>query len=539
MAEEDLIFGKNRHMFGGIEPSNMLTFSIISKTDVIKILSVLPKDTTVDGQLLCTVAGAVIRRRSDKCPVDEFDGELVADIKESGTVTDSTADLSNTYYYAAFPYTTQGVYNRNKANRVKYNPTGAYYVYGYDLDVENADPDSRVSYPSDVDNELFEPAKMNFTGTTAEGMFSYGDWPSTPGEGFMPRPCMLSLGNPSSDLYYLDPNDYTKKLSDGSASDYNNPNASRNAMMEWPKIYTKRELVNGVYKFRCASAKIDDSWECWCNYDKNNNEIDHFYTSIYKRPYCNYNSNVSSRTLRSLVYPEGGNNGYALGESAENYMKMANHGDGVSWTIEDLSDHLLIQDLLIMMAKTTDLKSAYGDGWSETANTYPGGLEKKGMFYGAPKATDASTKTGRVKVFGMEDYWDNQLGRKIAGWINDKGVQKIKLTRGTKDGSTVTGYNVTGEGYLTIPDAYTGSGGYISDCNVGFYGRIPTIYSGSKTTYECDYCSSGNQAVYFAIIAGPLNSDENCGPLSATLNKKQDYNSKTIAASVSCKPVKN
>ena len=27
MAEEDIIFGKNRHFFGGIEPSNMITFS--------------------------------------------------------------------------------------------------------------------------------------------------------------------------------------------------------------------------------------------------------------------------------------------------------------------------------------------------------------------------------------------------------------------------------------------------------------------------------------------------------------------------------
>ena len=29
MAEEDLIFGKNRHFFGGIEPSNMLTFTVL------------------------------------------------------------------------------------------------------------------------------------------------------------------------------------------------------------------------------------------------------------------------------------------------------------------------------------------------------------------------------------------------------------------------------------------------------------------------------------------------------------------------------
>ena len=102
MAEEDLIFGKNRHMFGGIEPSNMLEFSIVSKVGTIKLLARLPKDTIIDGQTLCTVAGAVIRRRADKSPVDEFDGDLVADIKTSNTITDSAADLNKAYYYAAF-----------------------------------------------------------------------------------------------------------------------------------------------------------------------------------------------------------------------------------------------------------------------------------------------------------------------------------------------------------------------------------------------------------------------------------------------------
>lgn len=527
MAEEDLIFGKNRHLFGGIEPSNMLTFNITSKTGAIKLLAILPKDTTIDGQVLCTVAGAVIRRRTDKCPVDEFDGDLVADIKASGTFTDSTADLTSTYYYAAFPYTAQGVYNRSQsqANRVKYNPSAAYYVYGYDLDTTNPDPYYRITYPSDVDNELFEPAKMNFTGTTAEGTFSYGDWPSTPGEGFMPRPCMLSRGGVVS--YYLDPDDYTVKLGEGTASDYNNSNATADAMMEWPKIYTKRELVNGIYKFRCAPTKIDETWECWCNYGANNTEIDHFYTAIYCRGSHSAPYGYSKDHLRSL-------SGFsaATGKAADYYINP------VGESIEVLSDHLLIQDLLIMMAHTTDLKSAYGDGWSETTSTVSGGLEKKGLFYGAPKATASSTQTGRVKVFGMEDYWDSRLSRRLAGWINNKGVQKVKLTVGTKDGSTATEYNVTGDGYLTIPDAYTSSGGYISDCRVESYGRIPVGYSGSKTTYECDYCSSGNQAVYFALICGILNGSENRGPFGVVLNKEQDYMSNTIGAALSYKPYK-
>ena len=53
MAEEDLIFGKNRHMFGGIEPSNMKKFRITNNGTSVKIAIQLPDDTIIDGQTLC------------------------------------------------------------------------------------------------------------------------------------------------------------------------------------------------------------------------------------------------------------------------------------------------------------------------------------------------------------------------------------------------------------------------------------------------------------------------------------------------------
>ena len=36
MAEEDLIFGKNRHFFGGIEPSNMQNFTAAIEGEHVK-----------------------------------------------------------------------------------------------------------------------------------------------------------------------------------------------------------------------------------------------------------------------------------------------------------------------------------------------------------------------------------------------------------------------------------------------------------------------------------------------------------------------
>ena len=120
MAEEDIIYGKNRHFFGGIEPSNMVAFSgdfMEDADNVISITATLPSDTVIDGQTLCTVAGAVIRRKITNYPTDEFDGDLVATITSSTTFSDTSVKANGTYYYSAFPFTTQGVYNRNTANR--------------------------------------------------------------------------------------------------------------------------------------------------------------------------------------------------------------------------------------------------------------------------------------------------------------------------------------------------------------------------------------------------------------------------------------
>lgn len=121
MAEEDIIFGKNRHFFGGIEPSNMLKLTAALADSKIKIEAQLPGDTIINGQTLCTVAGAVIRKKITDYPKDEFDGEEIARISSSGILIDADVEENGTYYYAAFPYTTQGVYNRNPANRVVVN----------------------------------------------------------------------------------------------------------------------------------------------------------------------------------------------------------------------------------------------------------------------------------------------------------------------------------------------------------------------------------------------------------------------------------
>lgn len=615
MAEEDLIFGKNQHFFGGMEPSTMIAFNAVVEDGMIKINAQLPNDTIVNGYSLCTVAGAVIRRRSDDYPVNEFDGDMVADITTSGTFADSTADPTATYFYAAFPYTSQGVYSINAANQCvangpepmvefavtsepskviitatlpdgaagavirkstsgypatetdgnefmtitssgtytdtnveggvtyyyaafPYTASGIYsrdpadrasvtvvtyqYLYGYDLDTTDSDPSTRVTYPSDVDNAGYTPAAMNFS----TDVFNYGSWPSIPGEKFMPRPCVLdSNGN----VYeYLNPNDYTKNV-DGANSKIGGLSATSggyNCMMEWPKIYTKRWEENGIYHFRCSDMQIDSDWDCWCNYDKNNNQIDHFYTAIY-------NGNISGNKLRSLSgYTPKGDTTYA------NFFTYARaHGD--DWCIDVLADRLLINDLLVMMGKSTNGQAVYGNGntGSGSALLNSGSMNTKGLFWG--KNTYGSSACG-VKVFGMENYWGNQW-RFLAGYLGPYGAQYVKITRGTHDGTTVADYSSTGDktGYINVAGFNGRTGTYITSMKTKPYGRFPYDLNGSATTYECDYVAWQSQTVMIGA-AGGCHTEVSAysGPFAITTNNTDSTANSYTGACLSRKPSK-
>ena len=374
----------------------------------------------------------------------------------------------------------------------------ATWLYGYDLTVTDSNPATRVVYPSGVDNSSFVPAYMDYT----NNFFNYYNWGCVGGEKFMPKPCMLNYDGTVA--YYLNPMDYSKKMDD-TASDIANTSFGGNAMIEWGKLYTKRELVGSVYKFRVSNVKADETYDCWCNYDKDNNVVEHFYTPIY------FGSNISGK-LRSL----SGQTNYT-GGTASNEITLA-IANGTDWYTEVLADHLLIQDLLVMMARSTNSQVAYGNGRCANGITTAintGTMDTKGMFWG-----DDNTASG-VKVFGMENRWGN-LWRRTAGWINANGTQKIKITRGTHDGSIATDYNIDGTDYITLSGATPSgtNGGYISAMKNDLpYGRIPITASGSASTYECDTLNFNSAITGYSVLGGGFSSTTTVsGAFTAILN---------------------
>ena len=67
-------------------------------------------------------------------------------------------------------------------------------------------------------------------------------------------------------------------------------------------------------------------------------------------------------------------------------------------------------------------------------------------------------------------------------------------------------------------------------------GRIPTVVSGSETTYECDGCWFNAEGVRVALFGGPRGDGSRCGLSYWHVNNLATNVNTYIGASLSCKP---
>ena len=401
--------------------------------------------------------------------------------------------------------------------------------YGFQINGSESNPSSAVTYIADAVG--FTPAAMNY-GTN---VFDYGSWEDA---FFMPRPCMLKSDGTVD--YYLDPDDYTKK-EDGTASDIANTAYDGNAMMEWGrngrKIWLKIQPSSDGHsaKVWIANNQVDSKFHDYSFHNCKGESAEHFYTPIY-------NGSVISSKMRSL---SGQTVSKSLQGTAEITAAKANNpSTDELWNIECFADRVLINMLLILMGKSLDTQTVFGQGansgGSEAVNdTFTTGVHNaKGLFYGTNSgAVSANTFGNCVKVFGMENYYGFQW-RRTNGLILNNGATKYKLTYGTEDGSAATGYNTDGTNYKDASVTPSGtSGGYISAAKFTEDGMFSDTMSGSASTYFCDGTWFNNSAVTFALFGGYSNVGAWVGAFSLSLYNAVSTANWAIGASVSCKPL--
>ena len=510
-----------------IAPKQMrkLVVRVSPDDNTFKLKWLEPEDTIINNELVSSTEKVVIVRKKDSAPTSPTDGDTVITIMrtEFGQYEDTwyidkscTPNIGETWYYKAFPYNTSGIYCDTYTNEIKCEYRD-YELYGFSINQAESDTDSMVEYLENTDAYNCSPAKMNFT--TSE--FEYGDWDDT---WFMKgcKPCMLK--NDGTVDYYLNPNDYTKK-ENGEDSDATNSSYEGNVMVEFPKVYIKIDVVDdnnaNIY---VANKKIDDSYHCYAHIDSNGNEVDKIYLPAYGG--C-----VVDDKLRSI---SGKGRAQKITIASCISKARANDPEDIAiYDIESFSDRQLLVLLLVLISKTINHRSAFGNGniYYNSGSTYDcvlktGTLDKKGLFYAG------TSSKSQIKLFGMEALYGDQ-NRFINGLLADAGVQKVKLYRTVADD-----YNLTGDGYTDIGqiDCISSSAKYIDKMYLD-YGIIPKSLSGSATTYYRSISNiSAGSNIGVAVVGGSCYTG-NAGGLFLLSYVLTTFNNWSTSAALVCKPL--
>lgn len=388
------------------------------------------------------------------------------------------------------------------------------YVFTYQINQSNSDPATRVTpFVSEYgcDNLNYTSAKMDYD----NDVFDYGSWASA---FFMPKPCQLK---PDITVdYYLNQDDYSKKVDGTDDPNYRSTTTDDNVMLEFPTIYFKRYTDGDYRKCIISDKKLDNDFHAYAHYDKNGKVRNVKYIAAYDA--CNIGSKARSI---SGQFPSA-----SLNRQQEIDIAAANNPSTLDsslegWTPWHLADWMMIQDLLVLMGMNTNTQEVYGQGNINGYNSHPansngygqlasGYCDKKGLFWGS------RTTNIPVKVFGIENFWGS-IWKNILGFITSGPSAFLKMTYGTEDGSTGTGFNTNGTGYKNCGSMNVGGSGgpaYPIKWSYTANGLFPTAYGGSTTTHECDGFWYNTGQTDFALVGGCSDNGAYCGAFSLAVS---------------------
>ncbi|MDD3238218.1 MAG: hypothetical protein PHV37_09005 [Candidatus Gastranaerophilales bacterium] len=513
-----------RNDFGGIAPMQIKHKEIKKVDEGFELYWVDPDDSAYENNVYCNWDNTVIVRKENSYPESPFDGDVVitSDVRNQYAETPYIDEVDNTkdYKYRAFPCSINGVYSLHDDNKF-----GAW-IYSFTKIKAESVPSKKIIYRGS--NEHYEEMKMNFT----SGINNEGDWKDAP---FLLKdrltPCMVyntDSANCGEVAYFLDKNNYKKK-EDGTTSDVTDTSKPMNAFMRIKLMYRwKRKDASGNELVDISNVKVNDNYKPYGDFVKSDGTLrEYVYLPIYR------GSLVSgkARSMSGGLTPMSGQ----TAQSERTYCQANGAGHDMitseSWE--------MIRDLFHLLYKTTDSQSALGQGKSDGGNSVAaclvsGTMDDKGYFFGS-----TSTSVG-VKFLGMENRWASQWER-VLGWVMVDGVQKVKRCQGTSDGSSVSDFNFTGEGYIALTELPTlsgTSGGYISQMQtVDDVGTFPTVVSGSSSTNECDGMWYNNAGAVVALRGGASRDGAICGVSCSSLHVAASFAYWDIGSSVSYKPL--
>ena len=465
----------------------------------------------IDDATLSGIADAIRNKTGDSAQMEV--SEMASEI--NSIVTEPAQMEKTIRHNGVYNASDEPIYGYSKVT-VDVDPIPT--VYGFHIDSNESDPTACITYLESAVGAT--PAYMDF----ANSKWEWGSWENA---FFIPRPCMLKSDGTVD--YYLDPNDYSKKL-DGTASDVADLTYDGNAMMEWGrdghKIWYKivpDQNDDASVSIYIANGRVDDGYVAYPFINKQGEYVDHFYTAIY-------NGSVSDGKMRSI---SGTKTKESQTAAQQRETAKANNPTGKDiWDIGLKSDIDLINFLLILITKSLDTKTKIGYGMASGSQaameTYTlGGLDDKGLFFGY------SGNTNAIKAFGMENWWGFQWKGYLGHFLVDN-TYKVKLCYGQSDGSTTDDYNLTGFGYvskITAPNE-----GYVKEMSYSNTMLAKTTGATSSNYYKAYFYTNvhGTKVAYFG---GNSDAGAYVSPFSVRVSNMPSFASWAVGSFLSCKPL--
>jgi len=497
---DEVLAGIKKNQVTGLPPSNLTVKSVKVGDGKATISWSVPATTVVDGQVLQTTGGIMIRRKLGEAPQSITDGDQVLiSTSTTGSYEDNGLENDQEYFYRFFPFSDHGIYNLNPENIVSAIPK-AYVLYGFTIDKNNSDPAGRVTYTDMAVG--FTPARNN----PSTGVFEPGSWTEDIFFRQNNYPAMVKYDG--TEDYKLDPDDYTKKL-DGSASDVSNSNYGGNAMARFDTVWIKQTEEGNLQKVQICNIQLDEDFHAYAHTREDGTIMDYIWMSCFK------GSLVSSkvRSLKGLAPMNS--------QTGTNEITYAAN-NGVLWGTQTWSQINMINMLLILMGKSTNTQAVFGyghyDGGSQASHLLTTGtISNKGAFYG-------TSGNVAMKVFHIENYYGD-IWNRIRGCVTNGSKQiLVKMT---------PPYNTAGTGYINTGVTPGGtSGGYISVAKMTENGLIPQTASGSETTYFCD--GLWFNASCYALVGGSCGNGLRVGAFSLDLYNAVSHAYWSVGAALSC-----
>lgn len=397
-------------------------------------------------------------------PSQEYWGQKFLNVEDGGIW-----DVVKMHPSEEYAFMKTGQVNLISAN---YNKTP---ILGIHINDAEENPDKKITYIADAVG--MTPAHMDYT----NNIFDYGSFANM----WFVKDCKPCIFHHSGYVMkYLDPSDFTTDI-DGNTVAIDGGLTDAEIMIEHPKTWIKfspdptNDASADVF---FSPVKIDADFKDFPYINYQGVHKEKFYMPAYM-------GSLIDGHMRSLSGQQVKNRLTATDERA--YCKANGNG----WDLVQSSMFMHIDMLLLLMGRTTDIKKAFGQGLHTGGteainNNFRTGVHNdKGMFYGTNSGTIADGSYGNaVKIFGTEHYYGFAWIRKLGDMLIN-GVRRIKMCYGNEDGSSTYDYNLTGDGYVNVGAAPSGtSGGFISKMKFTILGMFAKVASGTETThYKAGY----------------------------------------------------